>query len=350
MKSSKQISVLVTGGAGAIGTWVTRNLVERGIHPVVYDLIPPGPYLVDMINKVTFVEGDILDLDKLTSVIKKEAVQSILHMAKYTPQQQPLVALKSNVMGSANVLEAARVNGVKRVVFTSSKSVYGHIEARQGEFPMITNDHPKFDREFPGYIPYYSLTNKMVEYFGIRFAMDFNMEFVITRFGSTWGPGKMDMRRRKAKQTGASGKEDIDVINVAPDFVCLMIDYAIEGKPFKLPFGRDQKDNLVYFKDISDGMVLAAISDKICFTGNHREFHFDAGKAISLAEVLEAVKRHIPGTQIELGPGILAKRKHPVIQCIFDLSREKNELGYSPKYADLDLALADYIKMKKKFG
>jgi nucleoside-diphosphate-sugar epimerase len=260
------------------------------------------------------------------------------------------MALKSNVLGSANVLEAARVNNVKRVVFASSKSVYGLIEEQKGEFPIITEDHPKFDREFPGYIPYYSCTNKMVEYFGIRFAMDYGLEFVITRFGSTWGPGKIESRARTGIRKGVDkGREAKDIVNVGGDYVTLMLDHAIEGKPLKLPDGRDQKDNLVYYKDIANGMVLTALSDKIRFTGNHREFQFDAGKAITLGEVLEAIKRHIPDAKIELGPGGLTKRKHPVVQCVFDLSRGREELGYVPQY-DLDAAVADYIKIKREFG
>lgn len=345
---SKKMGILVTGGAGAIGIWVTRNLVERGIHPVIYDVFPPGKYLSDVLNQMTFVEGDISDLEKLTSTMKTSGVQRVIHMAKYTPQDQPLVALKSNVLGSANVLEAARVNNVKRVVYTSSHSVYGHVEAKQGKLPVISEDYPKFDREDPKHIPYYTVTNKMVEYFGIRFAMDFDMEFVITRFGNTFGPGKMESRRRRALKSGVI--MDNKNVQRLPGYIAsLIIDHAIEGEPFRFPEGRDNKSNLVYYKDIANGVALAALSDKIGFTGNHREFHFDGGKAYTFLQLIEAIKKHIPNAEIEMGPGWLTPIKHPDPQVVFDLSRGKKELGYFPQY-NLEMAVADFIAIEKKYN
>ncbi|MBI2087423.1 MAG: NAD(P)-dependent oxidoreductase [Deltaproteobacteria bacterium] len=346
---SEKMNILVTGGTGAIGTWVTRNIVEKGLHPVVYDIFPPGKYLADVLGQITFIQADTLDLDTLISTIKTSNVQRIIHMAKHTPQDQPLAALKSNVLGSANVLEAAKTNHITRVVYTSSHSVYGYIEAKEGQLPVITEDYPKFDREDPRFIPYYTLTNKMVEYFGIRFAMDYNLEFVITRFGSTFGPGKIESRQERSMLGIKIHDDDSESVpKLGGHLASFIIDSAIRGKPLRFSEGRDHKSNLVYFKDIAEGVVLSALSDKIQFIDNHRDFHFDAGKAATFDDLIEAIKKHIPDASVDMGPGKLKGGKHPDPEVVFDLTRGNKELGYFPRYVDLEKAVADYITMYRK--
>jgi UDP-glucose 4-epimerase len=342
-------NILVTGGTGAIGTWVTRDIVEKGLHPVVYDILPPGKYLAEILDRITFIQGDTLDSVKLASTIRQLNVQRVIHMAKHTPQDQPLTALKSNVLGSANVLEAARANNIRRVVYTSSHSVYGRIEAQEKELPVITEDYPKFDRQDPQFIPYYTLTNKMVEYFGIRFAMDYDMEFVITRFGSTFGPGKIESRQERS-MLGVKIHEDDgeSVPKLSGHLASFIIDSAIRGKVVRFSEGRDHKSNLVYFKDIAEGVALSALSDNIQFIDNHRDFHFDAGRAATFGDLIEAIRKHIPDSKVDMGPGKLKGGKHPDPEVVFDLTRGKKELGYSPRYVELEKAVGDYIAMYRK--
>ena len=347
MQDSGKDTILVTGGNGAIGTWVIRALVERKIHPLIYDLFPPGKYLADIIDKITYIEGNISDLEKLISSMKNYKPRSVLHLAKYAPQDEPLVALKSNVLGSANVLEAARVNGIKRVVFTSSKSVLGDVKAQGDQIEVISEDFPRFDRADQRYIPFYTVTNKMVEDFGIRFSMTYDMEFVITRMGSTYGPGKLDSRRRKSLG-GYTIIDDKDVKRRGGHFACLILDCAIEGKPFSWPEGWDHKDNLVYFKDLANGLVLAALSENIKFSANHREFLLDAGKVVTYGDLIKALEKQLPQVEIQIGSGRLTGEKHPSPLAFFDLTRSREELGYSPQY-DVEAAVADYIEMRRKY-
>jgi len=126
--------VLVTGGAGFIGSWVLRDLIDHGARPVVYDIQPNDErwqrILGRRMTQITFVAGDLADKDRLHRVCQESEITRIIHLgALLTPacQLDPWLGCQVNVLGSVSVFEYARLHPdqIRGISFASSLAVYG---------------------------------------------------------------------------------------------------------------------------------------------------------------------------------------------------------------------------------
>ncbi|HSF07663.1 MAG TPA: NAD(P)-dependent oxidoreductase [Methylomirabilota bacterium] len=129
------MSVLITGAFGCIGAWVVRGLVAAGERPVVYDQ-SDDPWRLRMIvspdvaSRMTVERGDIVDRERLVQLVRELRIQQIIHLAAWQVplcRQDPAKGALVNVVGTANVFEAARASGgrVERIVYASSAAVFG---------------------------------------------------------------------------------------------------------------------------------------------------------------------------------------------------------------------------------
>jgi nucleoside-diphosphate-sugar epimerase len=127
--------VLLTGGYGCIGSWIVRNLLERGDQAWIYDLKedPRRLRLIlpeDQVRQVNFVQGDVTDLATLRAAIEKHGITHIVHLAGLqvpTCRADPVLGANVNVIGTLAVFEAARQAGmqIQRLVYASSAAVFG---------------------------------------------------------------------------------------------------------------------------------------------------------------------------------------------------------------------------------
>jgi nucleoside-diphosphate-sugar epimerase len=133
------VRVLLTGGYGCIGSWIVRNLLERGDEAWVYDLQPDPRRLRlilrdDQVSRVGFVRGDVTDLGGLRAALREYEITHVVHLAGLqvpTCRADPVLGAKVNVLGTLAVFEALRGAGeqVKRLVYASSAAVFGPPEA-----------------------------------------------------------------------------------------------------------------------------------------------------------------------------------------------------------------------------
>ncbi len=340
------MNILVTGGTGSIGAWVVHELLGRGHTPIIFDINIREQFIDNISEEVQFVEGDITDYDSIFNCVSNYGVDRIIHLAKILPaysEEHPVHALNVNVYGTGNVLKVAVNAGIKRVVFSSSKSVFDTITEEYGPplFKPLPIDYPKFSRTSLDPVPFYTITNKMVEYFAIRYSRANDLELVITRFGSTWGPGKLQTQY------------EVHAKNPKPTagwLICHMIESAVSGSPIKVNASQLKTDNVVYTKDVALGVALAALSDTVQFPSGHREFLLDAGCVFNHTDFAEALRELYPSFNFTVNEndGGMASHRGGVA-CRFDLSRSEKELGYYPRFADVKTAVIDYIKTSEKY-
>jgi UDP-glucose 4-epimerase len=316
--------VLVTGGTSYIGSWVTRKLVEQDHKVIIYSRQPNTSPIIDIANQVNCVAGDVLDLPKLVRTIKEYRVERVIHMSALLSKQleaNPFMGYRVNVDGSLNVFEACRITDIQKVVYISTKSVYD--EARGEHAPPINKpineDYPKAPRGI------YGATKLFVENMGLSYNRIYGLDFTALRFATTYGPGK------QAHHAFLSANK------ILKDFV----ESAITEKPAKVSHNVDELDDLIYVKDIANGVVLACFAENL----KHRIFHLGTGKGETLRNVIEIVDRIFGGTPTEIDPQKGAASSSD--NLIFNIDRARQELGYNPQYT-LEMGLRDYVDILKR--
>lgn len=321
------MNILVTGGLGVNGAWVTRQLLEEGHRPIVYQRHLDTTLVSDIADKLDIITGDILDLANIIRVLKKYEIKRIIHLAALMPgaaRSNPIIGFKTNALGTVNVLEAARIMEIERVVFTSSKGAYAPFAGEYGypNYKAVDESYPTYPQ---GPTAVYGASKIDSELMGIVYAEDFGMEFIALRFATIYAPGK-------------SARHGTIAIHTK------MIENAILGKPTKIPYGGDEKDDMMYIKDVANAIVLA------CFAKNveHHIFNIGTGKCYTLHDLANSIKKVFPQAIFDIGPG-QDYMVIPKIYCVMNISRAKEELGYTPKF-NLDEGVKDYIESVRQLN
>ena len=126
-----QMRILVTGGAGYIGSVVAEELINAGHEPVVYDNLVHGHREAVSLN-AKFVQGDLFDAETLRRTLKEQSIEAVMHLAAYAlvgeSVTHPAKYYQNNLVGGLSLLDAMQVCGVKRLVFSSTCAIYGEPE------------------------------------------------------------------------------------------------------------------------------------------------------------------------------------------------------------------------------
>jgi UDP-glucose 4-epimerase len=315
--------VLITGGLGAIGSYVVRALADAGARPVAFSPRGDTRLVADVADRLDVVAGDVLDLPHLLRTIREHDVTHVVHLASLvvpTSQVNPLRALKTNVEGALHVFEAARVLGLRRVVYLSSKGVLGVIggDAAHPTYRPLAEDEP------PRPADVYSITKLTVEQLAEHYVGDFGVDLVGLRLTTTYGPGKGARHGFAATLTR-------------------LIEAAARGEPCHLPRGAEQRDDMIYHGDVAQGVLRACFAPTLA----HRLFHLGSGHATSYGEFVAALRRQMPGADVTIGPGVDPYGRQSY--CVFDVSRARRELGYEPRF-DVDRGIADHLLVMRRIG
>jgi len=308
--------ILVTGGSGLVGAYAVRILLDRGERPVVYD-VAVNERLLEAVGvesgKVTAIRGDMMDLPALISALRDNDCDRIIHLAAFLGeevQRRPYSGVRLNFMGTVNVFEAARLEKVSRMIFPSSGTVY---------LGSLGEGLHKIDETIPMNPPsIYAATKASCEFMGRAYAKRYGFEFICLRYtGGLYGPSPAALKATR---------------EIA---IQQMIRAAVKGEPAKIgwPYGPAE---ILYGKDAAKGTVLAVLKDKFTDT----LFHIGNGITLSGDDIVAAVRKAYPGSNIEL-----VKEKNPMpypdSRLASDFSRAKDQLGYEPDYS-IDKAVLDY--------
>jgi UDP-glucose 4-epimerase len=301
MKPQGNQRVLVTGGAGFIGSHVVDRLRAAGHEPVIYDM-RPSPFHVNG-NRAETVIGSILDIDALTRAMRH--CDAVMHLAAAADvgevEKAPVESEELNSRGTLCVLQAARDAGVKRVVYASTIWVYSDVDAEQ-----VDEDTPLAP---PAHL--YTATKLAGELYCKSYAELYGLEYSIMRFGIPYGP-----RARPAA--------------VIPMFV----NKALAGEPLTLAGGGLQTRRFVYVEDLAEGCVRGL--DPVAAG---RTYNLVSNEDTSIRDIADHVKAILGDVKIVTTEGRAGDFKGAEISG----TRAAQELGWTPQTAFAD-GVARYVE------
>jgi UDP-glucose 4-epimerase len=319
------MKVLITGGMGVNGAVTARLMVRDGLRPVLLDNREDFVLMQDIKDKVDCVVGDVCDPTFLTRVVDDYKIDRIAHLAALMPEPaeaNPRLGIRVGAEGTVNVLEVARAKNIKRVVFTSSKAVYGEINGEEGppNFKPVGEAYRKIPADLYGSI------KVCCEELGRYYRQTYGIEFIALRFVSIYGPGK------EARHGPLS-------------FYGQLIEKAREGAKWVIPEGGDQKNDAVYVGDVGRSVYLALKAPK----PGVWTFNIGTGKAVTPRDFLSAAAKLFPNHRIELGPGPSKLGRSKQSYCVFDISAAREHLGYEPAYT-VEEGVRDYVATMDRLG
>jgi nucleoside-diphosphate-sugar epimerase len=310
-------------GAGLIGSQIARILADRGEKPVLMDSAaqPQAIGQIVDLDKVTLVAGDVLRPLSIVDVLRTHGITKIAHTAANPlltlgAQKEPYAAINLNIMGTVNVLEAARITGLKRVVVSSSSVLNSYLAG--GE------DQGNFGREeaFPRPTTFYTATKQAVESLGLNYAKWCGIEFAGLRYGAAFGPW-----------SGAGGGGPSNIVREA-------LRNALAGREAVVPPGAME---WVYSKDAARGTVLA-LDAKDLGSG---VFNITMGALTTPGEFAYAIGAVVPGAKVKFDAPPSARVALTNRSEHADLARAKRHLGYEPQFP-LQAAVKDLAQWMKR--
>jgi UDP-glucose 4-epimerase len=305
--------VLVTGGAGFIGSNLARLLLERGHEVTVLDNLSSGyRQNLDLMPAARFVEGDVRDEQALDRAA--EGAEAIFHLAASVGNtrsiEHPLLDSEINVLGTLKVLEAARRRGTRKVVFSSSAGIFGELKTLP-----IREDHP-VDPDSP-----YGASKLGAEKLCLAYAKLYPLECVCLRYFNVYGVNQ---------RYDAYG-------NVIPIFAHRMLG----GMPLTVFGDGEQTRDFVNVRDVAEANYRAAVT-----RGLSGAFNIASGTRITINRLIELMAQASGITpQVEHGP----PRSGDVRDSLADLTQARERLGYEP-VVELGAGLIEYMAWAKEAG
>lgn len=308
------MKVLVSGGAGYVGSHCVRALLEVGHDVVVLDNLSSG-HAEAVSPRARLVVGDLEDVDLLDDLFQNERFEAVMHFAAFIEVgesvKSPLKFYRNNIGNSVRLLETMKNHGVLRFVFSSTCAVYGI----PGRMPLI-EDMPR-SPESP-----YARAKLAVEWALEDSASAWGLGFVALRYFNAAG----------AAADGTIGEDHNPETHLIPNVLKVALGQSeairIFGTDYDTPDGTCVRD-YVHVDDLAAAHVRAL---EILQPGEQRFYNTGTGHGVSVREVIETARR-VTGHSIPL---IEEGRRDGDVPVLYaDVSKIRDELGWSPTRLDL---------------
>jgi len=301
--------VVVTGGAGFIGSHLAKELACQGYYVIILDNLSTGKLenISRMLEKgnTEFIEGSITDLPLVQRLSR--GVEYVFHQAALArvPQsiEDPLTTNEVNIKGTLNVLLAAKENKVRKVIYASSASIYGD-----------TQTLPTREDIFPNPLSPYALTKLAGEYYCNIFRQIYGLPTVCLRYFNVYGP-----RQDPQSQYAA----------VIP----MLLEKISRDLPPVIFGDGEQSRDFIFVQDIVRANILAADNNA------EGRYNIGGGKSTSINQLVELI---LALMQKKLRPIYEQPRPGDIRHSLADISRAR-EFGYEPE-RNLEEGLKEIIK------
>ncbi|ELY29458.1 nucleoside-diphosphate-sugar epimerase [Halogeometricum borinquense DSM 11551] len=313
---AENATVLVTGGTGFIGSYVSKQFLEHGHDVIAYDLSTDTRILekLGIAADVEVRRGDVSDATDVVSAVSETGTTHIVHLAALltnTAESNPRAAMQVNIEGTSNVFEAARTldDQVERVAWASSAAVYAppHNYDDGGDW-WVTED----DLVYPDTL--YGATKEYNEHQARVYHEEYDVSHVAIRPTVAYGP---------YRETGGSA------------FLANIIEKPAVGESFSVEYG-DQEIDWQHVEDIAQGFRLAAFTPDEELS---QRIYNVRGELATVREAAETVEGIIPDADIDVSDD----GELPWTQRL-DMTKAQEDLGYDPQY-DLESGFRDYISV-----
>jgi len=324
------VSVLVTGGAGYIGSHTVLALVERGESVVVLDNLSTG-LRGHVADGAVFVQGEVADRALLSDLIDRHAIDSVIHFAGsiVVPQSvsDPLSYYENNLVASHALIAASVAGGVRAFIFSSTATVYAE-DARQ----PLSEDAPKAP------ISPYARSKLMTEWILEDVSRASDLRHIVLRYFNVCGADP-------AGRTGQISRTPTHLIKRAAMTALGRLPHLdIFGTDYPTPDGTGVRD-YIHVTDLAAAHLLAL--DSLRSGANSTSYNCGYGHGLSVRQVVDAVEsvigRPLP---VEVGP----RRPGDPPVLIADPSRIKAALGWRPRHDDIGEIVRSVLAWERKFN
>ena len=305
---------LITGGTGFVGSELAKRLIEKGDRVVLFDISPNINAVREIKDKISIIRGDISNWSELFNAVKDHDIKSIFHlgaMLSIPADANPWAAYRVNADGTLNILEAARLFDVEKVIFTSTIAVYAGYGLPINESTLQKPESM------------YGITKLFSENLGRFYFKKFGLDFRAVRYPTVIGLGA---RTKHMSQ-----------------YMSWMIENSLSNKPFDVWVNENTRNPCLYYKDAA--LALLLIHDAPPQNIKTRIYNL-AGISLTAKEFVDKVKKHIPSAKIAFKPDPEIVKLMGKGFGMIDDTCAKKEWGWKMKY-DMETMLED-IKREYK--
>jgi len=314
------MNILVTGGAGYIGSHTVRALIHAGFTPIVVDNFSRG-HRNAIPSDVKVIELDIAN-PKINNVLRDNNIKGIMHFAAHSQVGEsminPSIYYENNVVGSYRLIESARQAGVQHFVFSSTAAVYGEPEV----VPIVETSKLQ-----PTNV--YGRTKLMIEDMLHDYSSIYGSTYVALRYFNAAG----------ADESGEIGEDHSPETHLIP----LVLKTALGKRPHITVFGTDYDTidgtcirDYIHVTDLASAHVLAM--NYLVGGGESRVFNLGSGNGFSVKDIIDTAK-NVTGINIPVEYG--ERRKGDPSTLIASSDCIKDILGWNPKHSELSQIISD---------
>tara|TARA_Y100001980_G_C14553668_1_gene339235 strand:- start:2989 stop:3990 length:1002 start_codon:yes stop_codon:yes gene_type:complete len=331
LKKDSDKNILVTGGAGYIGSHTCKKLVENGYFPIIYDNFSTGNKWA--VKWGYLEEGDILDLEKLINIIRKHKPSVVIHLAAkaYIGESinYPEKYFRNNVVGSINLLEAMKKTNTTKIVFSSSCATYG-----------IPKDLPILESEDQVPISPYGTSKHVIEQIINSYSQSDNLNFINLRYFNAAG-ADLDC------EIGEFHDPEPHLIPSIFEALLKNKEFVINGSDYRTYDGTCIRD-FIHVEDLANAHVKSI--DNLLKSRKNFSFNLGTGRGYSILEVIKEVEK-ITNRTLKIK---ISERRVGDPPKLFASGRlAKKELGWDPSHSDLNEILKTawnwYLKINSTY-